>query len=210
MAHRQRATPEVEAKILSLPSLPTRRPPRSRRWWTLPLLGGALLLLLVAALVWQTSRSQGPPSREVYFALAERPLRSLPAGFTCVSTHCTANNLKTVHIAGPGVVGEVTQMVIGPQRRRHVIVYRVFARGHTPAISAPTGTTRTNLSIVGLEGPLDCASVVNPQPETTCVGRVDNVALRVRSQGAGTSFDETTELADTAVRHLLGILEDRP
>ena len=207
MAQRQRATPEVEAEIHSLPM---RRPPRSRRWWTLPLLGGALLLLLVAALVWQTSRTQGPPSREVYFALAERPPGSLPVGFTCVYTHCTANNLKTVHIEGPDVVGEVTQMVVGPQGRRHVIVYRVFARGHTPAVSAPTGTTRTSLAIVGLEGPLDCASVGNPQPETTCVGRVDNVVLRVMSQGSGTSVDETTELAGAAARHLLGILEELP
>jgi hypothetical protein len=39
---------------------------------------------------------------------------------------------------------------------------------------------------------------------------VDNVALRVMSQGPGTSFDETTELASAAVRHLLGILEERP
>jgi len=207
MARPQRAMPEVEAEIHSHPA---GRPPRSRRWGTLPVLGGALLVVLLAALVWQAARTQGLPSREVYFALAERPLRSLPAGFTCVHTQCTANSLRTLHIVGPGVVGEITQMVVGPQGRRHIIEYRVFARGHTPAVSAPTGTTRTSLSTVGLEGPLDCASVENPQPETTCVGRVDNVALRVMSQGPGTSFDETTELASAAVRHLLGILEERP
>lgn len=207
MAQPQPAAPEVEAEIHSLP---TGRPPRNRRWWALPVLGGALLGLLVAALVWQIARTQGPSPREVYFALAARPLRSLPAGFTCERTHCTANNLKTLRIVGPGVVGEVTQMVVGPQGRRHVIVYRVYARGHTPAVSAPVGTTRTSLSMAGLEGPLNCASVGNPQPETACVGRVGNVALRVMSQGRGTSFDETLKLADVAVRHLLGILKERP
>lgn len=166
----------------------------------------ALLALVSAGLVWRIARSPGPSPRDVYLALANTPIDSLPSGFSCARTRCVANSLKTLPVVGPGVVGEVVHSVVGPAGRRHTVRYRVYARGHVPTVSQPAAPRHRNLFRVGPERPLWCAFVEGRRAKTVCAGEVDSVALTVVSLGDSVSFDKTSQLAGAAVRHLLGIL----
>lgn len=203
MASPQPAEAVVEVEIHVLPE-GRRRPPRR---WVLRLLAGVLVASTGAGIAWRVARSQEPSPREVYLALAETPLESLPPGFTCGPARCSAGNLKELQTVGPGVVGEVVETVVGPEGRRHVVAFRVFARGHSPAVPGVPGTGLRMSPMPGLEDPLRCASTNDPQPEIACAGRAGSVTLEVTSRGSGASIDETLEVARAAAMHLLGVLD---